>query len=103
MAKAKLVAQIHGIDGDGEVVHITVHKDGRTVTFSGDRTGEAHPSNLKNIDEWQREVIVKWQLTEVVAIPASAIGTSETKAQLEALNLKATNLREESEKSGPAR
>src|SRR5215475_3886444 len=54
--REELVAYIHGIDREGEVAHIVVHKRGNFIRFSG-RLGDHRvtQSNSGDLDNWVHE------------------------------------------------
>jgi hypothetical protein len=92
--REELVAYIHGIDAEGELAHILVHKRGSNVRFPG-KLG-AHkvaPLNSSDLDKWVREAEAVWELDETIGIPRSWMNIPETLEKIEMLNIKAAEKR----------
>lgn len=88
--REELVAYIHGIDPEGEVAHILVHKKGSSVRFSG-KLG-AHkvaPSNSADLEKWVREAETVWELGDTLGIPRSWMNIPETLEKIETMTVKA--------------
>jgi hypothetical protein len=64
-----MVAYIHGIDPNGDVAHILVHKKGDNVRFSGKlgehKSGSSRSAGLPN---WVQEAETMWGLEEAIGI-----------------------------------
>src|ERR1044072_2257277 len=84
--REELVAYIHGIDPEGDIAHILVHKRGRSVRFSGKLgTHQVSPSQSADLEKWVQEAESVWRLAETMGIPRSWMNIPETLEKLEAL------------------
>ena len=92
--REELVAYIHGIDPEGEVVHVLVHKRGGNVRFSG-KLGphKVSPSNSRDLERWVHEAETVWGLDETIGITRSWMNIPETLEKIEAMGVKAAEKR----------
>jgi hypothetical protein len=93
--REEMVAYIHGIDPEGDVANILVHKRGKDVRFSG-RLG-AHnvsASNAADLAEWVHEAATLWTLEDAIGIPRGWSHTPEMMAKMELLNINAAKRKE---------
>jgi hypothetical protein len=100
--REEMVACIHGIDPEGEVAHILVHKRGENVRFSG-KLGEHNvdPSNRGDLEKWVREAQTVWRLDGAIGVLRDGMLLPETLNKLEVLNVAAEIKRKELDASGP--
>jgi hypothetical protein len=101
--REELVAYIHGIDREGELVHVLVHKRGGRVRFSG-KLG-AHnvsPSNSRDLQKWVHEAESVWGLDDTIGVARSWMNTPESLEKIAVMGLKAAEKRKSLEASrGP--
>jgi hypothetical protein len=77
--REELVAYIHGVDPEGEVAHILVHKRGNFIRFSG-RLGDHRvaPLNSSDMDSWIQEAETVWGLEETIGVMREWMTTPDT-------------------------
>src|SRR3979411_741594 len=65
--REEIVAYIHGIDLNGDVAHVLVHKKGDSVRLSG-KLGEHRLASSKSagLSEWVQEAETMWGLEETI-------------------------------------
>jgi len=70
--REEMVAYIHGIEPNGDIAHILVHKKGTSVRFSG-RLGEHKVAlpNAEDLEHWVNEAESVWGLEAAIGVPIS--------------------------------
>jgi hypothetical protein len=98
--REEMVAYIHGIDPNGDVAHIVVHKKGDSVRFSGG-LGEHKLASSKSagLPNWVQEAETVWGLEEAMGIARGGMTAPETREKLESMNVSAARKKKELEKS----
>ena len=77
--REQLVAYLHGIDPQGEVVHVLVHKRGGGVKFSGAiQTHTVSAGNSTDLQKWIREAEGVLGLEDVIGIHREWVNMPET-------------------------
>jgi hypothetical protein len=100
--REEMVAYLHGIDPQGNVAHILVHKRGKKVRFSGELGNhDVAVSNTANLEKWVCEAETVWGLADVLGVPRGWTHTLENVEKLELLNISAAKKRKELEISDP--
>jgi hypothetical protein len=95
--REEMVAYIHGIDPDGDVAHILVHKKGDSVRFSG-KLGEHKLASSKSagLPKWVQEAETMWGLQEAIGIEKGGMN-AETLEKIELMNVSAARKKKELE------
>jgi hypothetical protein len=96
--REEMVAYIHGIDPQGEVAHILVHKKGDSVRLSG-KFGEhkVSRSNEADLEKWIHEAATVWALNDAIGIPRGWMNKPENLEKIELINIKAAEKKKELE------
>jgi hypothetical protein len=94
--REELVAYIHGIEADGEIAHILVHKRGANVRFSG-RLGDHQvaSSNRDDMEKWVSEAATVWGLDAAFGALRSWATAPDALEKMELLKLKAAERQKE--------
>jgi hypothetical protein len=88
--REQLVAYLHGIDPQGEVVHVLVHKRGRDVKFSGGvQSHTVSAGNSGDLQRWIREAEGVLGLEEVIGVHREWVNIPETLKKIDDLSAKA--------------
>ena len=97
--REEMVAYIHGIDPNGDIAHILVHKKGERVRFSG-KLGDHTLASSKSagIPTWVEEAETKWGLEEAIGIERGGMN-AETLEKIEMMNVSAARKKKELEAS----
>ena len=84
--REELIAYLHGIDAQGDLAHILVHKRGDTIRFSG-RLGN-HTFLAKNSDmtNWIEEAERVWELEATIGVPRGSVAAPEILERVAELN-----------------
>jgi hypothetical protein len=92
-----MVAYIHGIDLNGDVAHVLVHKKGDSVRFSG-KLGEHKLASSKSagLPEWVQEAETMWGLEEAIGTQRGRMN-AETLEKIELMNVSAARKKKELE------
>jgi hypothetical protein len=98
--REEMVAYIHGIDPDGDVAHILVHKRGNRIRFSG-RLGahEVSPPNSAELERWVKEAEKVWGLNDTIGIPRGWMNMPETVEKIASMNVNAAKKKRDLEVS----
>jgi hypothetical protein len=101
--REELVAYIHGIDLEGEVAHILVHKRGSNIRFSG-KLGDhkVASSNAGDMASWVCEAEAVWGLGGTFGVARGWMNVPETLEKMELLNIKAAEKKKEINESAIA-
>jgi hypothetical protein len=96
--REEMVAYIHGIDPQGDVAHILVHKKGNSVRFSG-KLGEhkVSPSNAGDLEQWVNEAETVWGLDAAIGVPRGFMNSPESLEKMEMLNINAAKKKKDLE------
>jgi hypothetical protein len=98
--REELVAYIHGIDPEGELVHVLVHKRGGSVRFSGKMGAhKVSPSNSRDLQKWVHEAESVWGLDDTIGVARSWMNTPESLEKIAAMGLKAAEKKKSLEAS----
>ena len=94
--REELVAYIHGIEADGEIAHILVHKRGADVRFSG-KLGDhkVAPSNNGDLETWISEAATVWGLDAAYGALRSWATAPDALEKMELLKVKAAERQKE--------
>jgi hypothetical protein len=89
--REEMVAYIHGIEPNGDIAHILVHKKGTSVRFSG-RLGEHKVAvpNAEDLEHWVSEAESVWGLEAAIGVPKGYMNSPEILEKIELMNAKAT-------------
>src|SRR6185312_9528855 len=94
--REELVAYIHGVDPEYNMVHVLVHKKGKDVRFSGEMgSHKVSPSNARDLPRWMQEAQMVWKLYEVMGVPRDQMLEAGTLRKLEVMEFKAAKKKEE--------
>jgi hypothetical protein len=95
--REEMVAYIHGIDPNGDVAHVLVHKKGDSVRFSG-KLGEHKLASSKSagVPRWVEEAATVWGLEEAIGVERG-MNTPETLEKIELMNVSAARKKRELE------
>lgn len=94
--RERVVAYIHGIDPNGDVVHVLVHQRGVNVRFSSQLGNhEVDSRNATDLEKWMREAQSVWGLVEVFGVLRGWMQAPENIEKLESLNKRAAEKRRE--------
>jgi hypothetical protein len=67
--REEMVAYLHGIDAEANVVHLLVHKRGSKVRFTGGfGKHEVSPKNSGDLEQWVDEAQSALGLTDVIGV-----------------------------------
>ena len=98
--REEIVAYLHGIDPQGNVAHLLVHKRGDKVRFTGGvENHDVARSNAAELEDWVREAETACGLIDVLGVPRGCMQTPENLAKFELLNTSAAKKRKEIEDS----
>src|SRR5215203_5278985 len=88
--REQLVAYLHGIDPQGEIVHVLVHKHGRNVKFSGGvKAHVVSTQNSADLERWIREAEGALGLEEVIGVHREWVNIPESLQRIDDLFAKA--------------
>ena len=94
--RESVVAYIHGIDPNGDVVHVLVHQCGINVRFSSQLGDHAVGSrNAADLEKWMREAESVLGLVEVFGVPRGWMQAPENMEKLDLLNKRAAEKKRE--------
>jgi hypothetical protein len=100
--REEMVAYLHGIDPQGNVTHLLVHKKGDKVRFTGRvENHEVARSNTADLEDWVREAETACGLLDVLGVMRGCMDTPGNLEKFELLNASAAKKREEIEASKP--
>ena len=93
--REEMVAYIHGIDLNGDVAHVLVHKKGDSVRFSG-KLGEHKLASSKSagLPEWVQEAETMWGLEEAIGTQRGRMN-AETLEKIESMTVSAARKKKE--------
>jgi hypothetical protein len=96
----QMVGYLHGIDAQGNVAHLMVHKKGDRIRFTGEAVNhEVERSSSVELEDWVREAETECGLVEVMGVLRGYMNTPENLAKFELLNASAANKKKEIEAS----
>jgi hypothetical protein len=92
-----MVAYIHGIDPNGDMAHVLVHKKGDSVRFSG-KLGDHKSASSKSagLPEWVQEAETMWGLEEAIGTERGRMNT-EALEKIESMTVSAARKKKELE------
>jgi hypothetical protein len=95
--REEMVAYIHGIDPNGDVAHVLVHKKGDSVRFSG-KLGEHKLASSKSagLPEWIQEAETTWGLEEAIGTERGRMN-AEILEKIESMTVSAARKKKELE------
>lgn len=95
-----MVAYIHGIDPQGNVASLLVHKRGSKVRFTGALGDhDVAASNAGDLSEWVHEAESACGLINVLGVPRGWMHTPDSLAKFELLTASAAKKKKEIEAS----
>jgi hypothetical protein len=97
--REEMVAYIHGIDPNGDVAHILVHKKGDSVRFSG-KLGEHKSASSRSagLPNWVQEAETMWGLEEAIGIERGGMN-AEILEKIESMTVSAAQKKKELERA----
>ena len=94
--REELIAYIHGVDAEGDLAHILVHKRGSQIRFSG-RLGDHKVAGSKSedLDQWVQEAEMTWGLDATIGVMRGWMSSPDNLEKMEALNIRAAAKKKE--------
>jgi hypothetical protein len=94
--REEMVAYLHGIDSEANVVHLLVHKRGAKVRFTGGfGSHEVAPKNSGDLEQWIEEAQSALGLTDVIGVLRGWTAAPENVEKFAQLNAMAEKKKKE--------